>query len=144
MDYPLKGFHTSAYDLLARNKMWRGNYENRSGEKFTYLYAQAFKTVSDNFHLIPGVACNVIVPYGNSKELLDLLSVSDDMGTRYKALHSLQDYTVSLFEWEEQSLRESHAIDLVDDTFEIYALDQEYYNEEYGLAVEASMPLQMY
>ena len=144
MDYPLKGFHTSAYDLLARNRMWRGTYKNRRGADFPYYYAQAFKTVSDNFHLIPGAACNVVVPYGNSKEILDLLSVSDDMGTRYKALHSMQDYTVSLFEWEEQSLRESHAIDLVDDTFEIYALDQEYYNEEYGLAVEASMPLQMY
>lgn len=83
------------------------------------------------------------MPYGDSEELLELLSVSD-MDTRYKALHNLQDYTISLFEWEEQSLRESHAIDLVDDTFEIYVLDQEYYNEEYGLAVEAPMPLQMY
>ncbi|EIT88138.1 CRISPR-associated helicase Cas3 [Parascardovia denticolens IPLA 20019] len=143
MDYPLKGFHTSAYDLLARNRMWRGTYKNRRGADFPYYYAQAFKTVSDNFHLIPGAACNVIVPYGDSGELLELLSASD-MDTRYKALHNLQDYTISLFEWEERSLHESHAIKLIDDTFEIYVLNQEYYNEEYGFTVEASMPLQMY
>lgn len=60
-------------------------------------FAQAFQTVSDNFHVIPDVTHNVVVPYGQATELLDMLH-RGELSEKISVLRRLQEYTVSLFD----------------------------------------------
>lgn len=67
------GGATTAYDLLSFNECDRSQFTNTTGGKYGLCFAQAFQTVSDNFHVIPDVTHNVVVPYGQAIELLDML-----------------------------------------------------------------------
>lgn len=75
-DCPIRGRAegaTTAYDLLSFNECDRSQFTNTTGGKYGLCFAQAFQTVSDNFHVIPDVTHNVVVPYGQATELLDML-----------------------------------------------------------------------
>ncbi len=141
MDYPIgqdkEGIF--AYDLLSLNELGKDNFENRHGEKKYGNYsAQAYKTVSGHFHLIPNLTQNVIVRYGRANELLEQFE-QDRSINRFRTLRALQDYTVSLFTYEYDALSRKHAIELVDDTLGIYVLDSEYYDDRYGVVAEAEL-----
>lgn len=54
-DCPIRGRAegaTTAYDLLSFNECDRSQFTNTTGEKYGLCFAQAFQTVSDNFHVI--------------------------------------------------------------------------------------------
>ncbi|MFD0704742.1 CRISPR-associated helicase Cas3' [Alloscardovia venturai] len=144
MDYPLCDSTDSiyAYNLLSFNKRDRCRYFNRMERKmkreYPHVCAQAFKTVSDNFHVIPRVQLNVVVPYGQSDVLLSELC-EDHSPSQYKRLQKLQDYTVSLFDKEYQKLSANNAIYKVDDELDVYALSKDYYNEHYGVVMDAEL-----
>lgn len=99
-DCPIRGRAegaTTAYDLLSFNECDRSQFTNTTGGKYGLCFAQAFQTVSDNFHVIPDVAHNVVVPYGQATELLDMLH-RGELPEKISVLRRLQEYTVSLFD----------------------------------------------
>ena len=54
-DCPIRGRAegaTTAYDLLSFNECDRSQFTNTTGGKYGLCFAQAFQTVSDNFHVI--------------------------------------------------------------------------------------------
>ena len=56
-DCPIRGRAegaTTAYDLLSFNECDRSQFTNTTGGKYGLCFAQAFQTVSDNFHVIHG------------------------------------------------------------------------------------------
>lgn len=58
-DCPIRGRAegaTTAYDLLSFNECDRSQFTNTTGGKYGLCFAQAFQTVSDNFHVISDFA----------------------------------------------------------------------------------------
>lgn len=129
-DCPIRGRAegaTTAYDLLSFNECDRSQFTNTTGGKYGLCFAQAFQTVSDNFHVIPDVTHNVVVPYGQATELLDMLH-RGELSEKISVLRRLQEYTVSLFDDDYRDLARKHAISLANEDFGVFLLNEEYYN----------------
>lgn len=95
-DCPIRGRAegaTTAYDLLSFNECDRSQFTNTTGGKYGLCFAQAFQTVSDNFHVIPDVTHNVVVPYGQATELLDMLH-RGELSEKISVLRRLQEYKI--------------------------------------------------
>lgn len=56
--------------------------------------------------MIPKITHNVVVPYGNAMELLDMLG-HGELREKIAILRRLQEYTVSLFDYEYKILNEN-------------------------------------
>lgn len=138
-DYPIEGERT-AYDLLSDNHYSRDSYQYTTGKPYTHCFAQSFKTVSNEFRVIPNLAQTVVVPYGQALQLLDRLRTAD-FPTAKVILHYLQDYTVSLFNQEYETLMKVGAISTADETFGIELLDASHYNDEYGVDLHTEQPI---
>ena len=124
-DCPIRGRAegaTTAYDLLSFNECDRSQFTNTTGEKYGLCFAQAFQTVSDNFHVIPDVTHNVVVPYGQATELLDMLH-RGELSEKISVLRRLQEYTVSLFDDDYHDLARKHAISLANEDFGVFLLN---------------------
>lgn len=121
-DCPIRGRAegaTTAYDLLSFNECDRSQFTNTTGGKYGLCFAQAFQTVSDNFHVIPDVTHNVVVPYGQATELLDMLH-RGELSEKISVLRRLQEYTVSLFDDDYHDLARKHAISLANEDFGVF------------------------
>lgn len=124
-DCPIRGRAegaTTAYDLLSFNECDRSQFTNTTGGKYGLCFAQAFQTVSDNFHVIPDVTHNVVVPYGQAIELLDMLH-RGELPEKISVLRRLQEYTVSLFDDDYRDLARKHAISLANEDFGVFLLN---------------------
>ena len=142
LDGPLREGKT-IYKLLAYNESQREQFENNTmGKRYNPFFAQAFKTVSDEYRVIPKIAHNVVVPYDNAMELLDMLCHSE-LREKIAILRRLQEYTVSLFDYECKILNEKHAISIASEDFDICVLNGDYYKGEYGVVTETDMSLLM-
>ena len=125
-DCPIRGRAegaTTAYDLLSFNECDRSQFTNTTGGKYGLCFAQAFQTVSDNFHVIPDVTHNVVVPYGQATELLDMLH-RGELPEKISVLRRLQEYTVSLFDDDYRGLARKHAISLANEDFGVFLLNR--------------------
>lgn len=143
MDYSILGGEETVYDLLSFNRRRRGLYCNRVGEQYPYAFAQAFQTVGDSFHVIPGGTTDVVVHYGQAMELIDQLNGEGDFASKIKILRSLQEYTVSLFDYEFKALDKSKSISEANGDFGILVLNEENYSQDFGFLLKAEMPLLM-
>lgn len=131
------------YELLAYNESQRKQFENNTmGERYNPFFAQAFKTVGNEYRVIPKITHNVVVPYGNAMELLDMLG-HGELREKIAILRRLQEYTVSLFDYEYKILNEKHAISIASEDFDICVLNGDYYKGEYGVVTETDMSLLM-
>ena len=137
MDYIVKN-GTTVYDMLSNNDTGRGNFKNRTGRNYNHYLSQAFATASENFSVIPNPTITVVVYFGESENLLDKFKIAD-ISEKIILLQKMQDYTVSLFDYEFKSLQDKKAISLFDEGFGIYVLDKDYYSKEYGVKMAAEM-----
>lgn len=136
-DCPIRGRAegaTTAYDLLSFNECDRSQFTNTTGGKYGLCFAQAFQTVSDNFHVIPDVTHNVVVPYGQATELLDMLH-RGELSEKISVLRRLQEYTVSLFDDDYHDLARKHAISLANEDFGVFLLNEEYLENKIDFAI---------
>ncbi|WP_318644310.1 MULTISPECIES: CRISPR-associated helicase Cas3' [Bifidobacterium] len=130
----------TAYDLLSADWSRRREYENRKKQRYAHVFAQAFRTVSDDFHVIARETTDVVVRYGKAMELIDQLG-EEDLATQIRILRQLQDYSVSLFDSEFKTLNENGRIAIANEEFGVRILNEENYNPEYGVVLNADMPL---
>jgi CRISPR-associated endonuclease/helicase Cas3 len=137
MDYPIDSSH-NVYTMLSSNEYDRKRYMDRTSKRYGHQLAQAFRTASNQFHVIPNLTKDVIVDYGDSATLLEQFR-KGDMKTKIRTLHLLQDYSVSLFDYEIEKLSEERAISVIDSEFGISSLDKQYYKDEYGVVLETVM-----
>ena len=146
LDGPLRKTENAGktiYELLAYNKSQREQFgSNTTGERYEPFFAQAFRTVSDEYRVIPKNTHNVVVPYGNAVELLDMLQYGE-LREKIAILRRLQEYTVSIFDYEYKDLNGKRAISIANEDFDIYVLNGDYYKSEYGVVAEADMSLLM-
>lgn len=138
MDYKINASET-AYDLLSTDWNRRSNYWSREKSRYPYAFAQAFQTVSDNFHVIANETTDVVVHYKKAMELIEQLD-KGDLAAQIRTLRLLQDYSVSLFDNELKTLNDNGRISTVNEEFGVRILNEENYNPEYGVVLDADMP----
>ena len=137
MDYKIND-HETAYELLSTNQSRRREYKDRKGRQYSHIFAQAFQTVSDEFRVVDQKTTDIVVQYGEAKELIGRLN-EEEVDTQIKILRQLQDYSVSLFDSELQRLDEDGRIFTVNEEFGVKMLNEENYNPEYGVVLNADM-----
>ncbi len=87
MDYDI-GSGRTIYKLLS----------NGFPGKYNHLVRQAFRTAGENYRPIKDEGKTVIVPYGESMDLLHKLEVAQTLSEKRTILGKLQRYTVSLYD----------------------------------------------
>ncbi|SCC79663.1 CRISPR-associated endonuclease/helicase Cas3 [Bifidobacterium commune] len=144
MDYvlPDAGKGTTVYDLLSKNEAGRGSYRNRTGNEYGRAFAQAFRTAGSKFKVIDQQAKSVVVEYGQASYYLAQLQ-DDDFKVKLDALRHLQEYTVSLFPYEYDELSRQEALSQVDEDFDIFLLNSDFYSADYGVVLKPQgLPLE--
>lgn len=145
LDYPFHGElqGRSAYEMLKNDNSDRQEYEQRNGKAYPWVLNYYFRSVGENFHVIPNAAQSIVVPYvdestgGGAQELLDELSNSRNITDSIRILRKLQDYSVALFDRDFKTLDEQGAIPTVDAEFGIRLLNPGYYDDGFGVKPNA-------
>lgn len=137
-DFPVPKRNSNIFDMLGANK----NYRNSTtGKEFVSCFIQqAFKTAGEEFEVFDQQTTDVIVPYQDAVGIIeDLYSAKAkyDMGYLKNRLEAAKPYTVSLFDYQVEKLKNCMALHLSEEQPFITLLG-EYYNEETGIQEEGS------
>lgn len=138
MDYPLSvqqvGRQDNLLNLLANNPKNIG----RNNNAFLKM-RQSFMTAGEVFKAIDAPTKSVIVPYGEGKQLIVDLGGQEaefNIGHYYQLLKKAQKYSVNVFPNVWGKLVGAQAVFEVKNGEGVYALDSQYYSEQFGLATE--------
>ena len=110
-----------------------------------YLLVQAFRTAGKAFSVFDGDKTDILVPYGEGKELilaLGELRLPYDLPQVQALLEKAKPYTVSLYPWQKEALENRRAlIPLCGGS--ILALQEGYYDPVIGLTEQqGDLPFQ--
>lgn len=133
MVYPVNpkqaGRTDSLLNLLAEN---RGNIAVTD-----LLLKQSFMTAGNIFQVIDAPTQAVIVPYRKGKEIIGKLCAAFDPAKDYALLSQAQQYSVNVFPNVWKKLKDCDAVSPIQPGLDIYALDERYYSDDFGLSTEA-------
>lgn len=133
MVYPVTpkqaGRTDSLLNLLAEN---RGNVAVTD-----LLLKQSFMTAGNIFQVIDASTQAVIVPYKKGKDIIAELCSAFDPAKDYTLLSRAQQYSVNVFPNVWKKLKDCDAISPIQPGLDIYALDERYYSDDFGLSTEA-------
>ena len=138
-DMPIKidGSPFTLFDLLSLDRTFaNAPYLKANGEK--YALTQAFKTAGSRFTVFGSRTTDVIVPYGEGKEIIAELGskrAEEDIKYLKKLIKEARAYTVSLYENQRRALADSGALHPIADGIAL-ALSEEFYNEAFGLNLD--------
>lgn len=138
-DMPIKidGSPFTLFDLLSLDRTYaNAPYLKANGEKYTLT--QAFKTAGSRFTVFGSRTTDVIVPYGEGKEIIAELGskrAEEDIKYLKKLIKEARAYTVSLYENQRRALADSGALHSIADGIAL-ALSEEFYNEAFGLNLD--------
>ncbi|MBF0543168.1 MAG: CRISPR-associated helicase Cas3' [Candidatus Riflebacteria bacterium] len=142
MIYPFKdhvGYSDSIFNLLSDNPHNNFGCKNdfRGKKGMLPLLMQSFATANKYFAAIDAPTESVIVPYGEEgrKIIASLCGQQFDPAAFRLILRDAQKYSVNVFPNVWDKLRKNQCIYEVHQTG-IYYLDEQYYNEDFGLATE--------
>ena len=134
MTYPLTekqvGRKDSLLNLLSENKKNIGREEN------TIALQQSFKTAGKSFKAIDAPSQAVIVPYKKGKDIIAQLCAEFEPTKSYQLLKQAQKYSVNVFPNIWDTLQKAKAVRPVQETEEIYYLDERYYSDDFGLSTK--------
>ena len=133
-DLHIKGSSSSIFELLSDNRQFVASNAS-SAEYFT---RQAFKTAGELFNVFDSAEYSVIVPYQDGKQIIIELgserALRDPM-YRKQLLDKSHDYTVSLFKYQYDVLKDKGVLNYISDGL-VLTLNSEYYNLETGLQMD--------
>ncbi|MDY6324730.1 MAG: CRISPR-associated helicase Cas3' [Catonella sp.] len=125
--------NTSMVELLSSNQLGIRHYEDDNGI-WKQKPAQAFGTADNKYEAIGAEGYSVIVPYGEGKEIVADLC-GEDKDKAYKAVKRAGKYTIQLFKYEFENLKDAMYTAL-DGT--VYILNENHYDcDGTGLVEEA-------
>ncbi|MCI5123727.1 MAG: CRISPR-associated helicase Cas3' [Candidatus Electrothrix sp. AR5] len=133
MSYPLNEKQAGRQDTLLS---LLGDNNSNIGRTAPLQLRQSFKTAGRVFKAIDAPTQAVIVPYGEGKEIIAELCAEYEPSKAYDLLKQAQQYSVNVFPNVWRKLQEEQAVHPVQDGEEIYCLDEQYYNEDFGLSTE--------
>jgi CRISPR-associated endonuclease/helicase Cas3 len=136
MDYPFE--HTSLLSLLSSNSTAKSEYKRKKNDNSPLLLNQSFMTANRAFEAIESATESVVVPYGEQgRELIGKLCSEIWDPDEAKLLRKqAQQYAVNVFPNILSKLRKANAIHESSEDSGIYYLNEQYYNETYGLSPE--------
>lgn len=133
----LSGKCVTLYALLSDNRDF-ADADCPAGGR--YLLQQAFRIAGAKFEVFDGETTDVIVPYGEGREIILELGQIDpqhEPAKLYALLERAKPYTVSLYSWQRTKLeKEAHAL-IPKCGGSILVLQEGYYDENTGLVPEA-------
>lgn len=139
MCYPISAINTNILRLLSDNENNVGVRNDWEAAKCPLL-EQSFMEAGRRFEAIDTPSESVIVPYGKGgKELISKLckvDVDTDIEGMSALLREAQSYSVNLFSWEWEQLKEEQALTEVQENLGIYYLHEEYYDDEFGVSMK--------
>lgn len=130
------GVITSLFSLLSTNKDFVDAAFGTECEQYTLR--QAFRTAGKNFSVFEENTVDVLVPYGEGKDLvleLGTLLLPYDLGEIKQVLELVKRYTVSLYEWQRKILDQERALMPLAGGSILTLLDG-HYDAETGLSIE--------
>lgn len=138
MDYPVAAEHMTLFELLSDNAKFVSKGLPATNR---FFLRQAFKTAGRLFKVFDDDTQDVIVPFGEGKELIQQLMSLDDrwqLGQMADLLKLAKPYTVSVYAHQvERLLRQGALMQLCGDA--VLALMDGYYNDETGLITDRMM-----
>ena len=100
---------------------------------------QSFRTANECFELIQPTQ-GIVVPYRErGQEIVNILNSTQDFAVEWQVQRQAQPYTVSVYEWQFRKLLADGAIYPVENGTGVYCLRPEFYDENYGLRMEAGL-----
>ena len=134
MSYPLTEKQARRKDTLL--SLLSDNHLN-IGQTEPLQLRQSFKTAGKAFKAIDAPTQAVIVPYTQKgKDIIAGLCADFEPSRAYDLLKQAQQYSVNVFPNVWKKLKEAQAVRSVQEGEEIYYLDEQYYNENFGLSTE--------
>lgn len=130
MDFPVKEKGCTIYNLLSLN----GKYcTNTHG----YYYRQAFKTAGNSFSVFDEDSIDVIVPYGEGKEIItQLCSVNrEDFANKKQLIKRAAQYSVSVYQYQQKELERTGCLYWICDG-SVAILTDENYDLETGFTMK--------
>jgi CRISPR-associated endonuclease/helicase Cas3 len=137
MDYNTKNTGT-LYDLLSRNRKGMNSYIN-SGGKTPHALCQAFQTAGENFCVLERGTTGVLVQYGRGVQLMEAYKTAG-LRDKPELLREAGRYSVSLFAWQLDKLKDERAIFVVGG--DVYALRENFYDPECGVMLNGDLNFQ--
>lgn len=128
MVYKVKQENYSLLDLLSNN-----NYHLSKHDKSSKLN-QSFKLAADTFRVIEPTR-SVIVPYKDGKNIINDLCKSN-ITLNKKIFKLAQKYIINIFSSSFENLKKLGRIHKLKKDVDIYYLDEEYYNDNFGLTYD--------
>lgn len=139
-NFPIPKRNTTILDLLSENKKFTAN--SRSNLE-PYVLWQAFKTAGQAFSVFEENTVDVLVPYGEGKQLIEQLCserCKTDPVYRDALLKQATGYTVSIYDYQRHRLEGNGALLTICNGY-VLALQPEYYDDHTGvLAKETNIP----
>jgi len=129
MDYQLD--RGTIYDFLSMNNCGRNAYQNM-GNRQKICLTQAIRSAADAFYVIEPGQTEVIVPYGDSKDLLHKYAIQDNIIEKKRLLNELGQYSVSLYKYQIDILEKRGALSVENG---IHILANGFYNAELGIDI---------
>jgi len=127
------GMDTNLVDLLSLN---HDNFSMSGLPKERQFSVQAFKTAGSNFEVISSQTRDIIVPYDDdAKSVIASLDTPWAFASDKNIKKKAQRYTVSIFEWQYKKLSDCGAIRAL--CSGAAALEDGFYNKEYGIDIDA-------
>lgn len=127
LDYKYKNLPTSVLEMLSSNSQFI--------KERNCLLNQAFKTAGEYFEVFENATSDVVVPYKDGKDLIAELGSSraqNDFTYRKKILDKLSKYTVSVYDKQLKTIKQSGGIYVYED--DIMTLNPGFYSGDYGLS----------
>lgn len=130
-DYWLPREKVSIFSLLSDNRKY---WDDSSIFYGRFMLNQAFRMAGDVFSVFDSDTHDVVVPYGNGRELIaELIAQSSpDVSFLKQWVSRVKSYTVSLFNYQLQALK-----DVIAEYSGVLVLPPEYYDEKIGFTLNA-------
>lgn len=131
MDFPIKGKGCSIYNLLSLNSKYCTNEDS-------YYYRQAFKMAGNQFSVFEDDSIDVIVPYGEGKEIITrLCSVSRENFTEVKRLvKKAAQYSVTVHHYQQKELERTGGLNWICSD-SVAVLAEEHYDLKTGFTMKS-------
>jgi CRISPR-associated endonuclease/helicase Cas3 len=136
MDYPFE--QSSLLSLLSSNSESKSEYARKLSKQSPLILNQSFMTANKAFEAIESATESVVVPFGEpGREIIGrLCSEIWDPDEAIQLRKLAQQYAVNVFPNVLSKLCKANAIHESSEDSGIYYLDEQFYNDTYGLSPE--------
>lgn len=141
MDYNLKQYNTTLFELLSTNTLFLNEHNRQNKDKFGFFQNQSFRFANENFKMIDQKTIDVLVPYKQNEQnnILDALQKSYKKTDVYETIRKARKITVSLFETDFKKIDKVGGIYLLNKNLNIFAVTEDCYNDFLGVIDEREL-----